>query len=83
MSDEEILAVVREHCVRVLKVDPARVTPEARLRIELDADSLDLAELHVSMEERCGPIPRETLARAQTVGDLLEQVRELVREPAR
>ncbi|TDE48028.1 acyl carrier protein [Nonomuraea mesophila] len=70
--------VVREHCVQILKVDPARVTGDALLREDLEADSLDLAELHVALEERWGSLPRETLADVRTVDDVIAKARVLL-----
>ncbi|MFG6195841.1 phosphopantetheine-binding protein [Nonomuraea sp. JJY05] len=75
MSDEEILAVVRDRCVSILKVHPSRVTLDARLREDLEADSLDLAELHVAMEDTWGPMPHETLAGVCTIADVLTRAR--------
>ncbi|MGW0192468.1 acyl carrier protein [Nonomuraea sp. NPDC003201] len=75
MSDEEILTVVRDRCVSILKVHPSRVTPDARLREDLEADSLDLAELHVAMEDTWGPMPRETLVGVRTIADVLTRAR--------
>ncbi|TDC88032.1 acyl carrier protein [Nonomuraea deserti] len=78
MSEDDIATVVREHCVRILKVDPGRVTGDALLREDLEADSLDLAELHVALEDRWGPLPRETLADVRTVGDVIAKARLLL-----
>ncbi|MER6002039.1 phosphopantetheine-binding protein [Nonomuraea angiospora] len=75
MSDEEILTVVRDRCVSILKVHPSRVTLDARLREDLEADSLDLAELHVAMEDAWGPMPRETLVGVRTIADVLTRAR--------
>ncbi|MEO3796783.1 acyl carrier protein [Nonomuraea sp. B10E15] len=79
MGEDDIATVVREHCVRILKVDPGRVTVDALLREDLEADSLDLAELHVALEDRWGPLPRETLADVRTVGDVIARARLLLR----
>ncbi|MFI9846186.1 acyl carrier protein [Nonomuraea sp. NPDC051941] len=75
MSDEEILTVVRDRCVSILKVHPSRVTLDARLREDLEADSLDLAELHVAMEDTWGPMPREALVGVRTIADVLARAR--------
>ncbi|GAA1650784.1 hypothetical protein GCM10009733_054780 [Nonomuraea maheshkhaliensis] len=80
MSDEEITTLVRERCASILKVHPSRVTEDARLREDLEADSLDLAELHVVLEEEWGPMPREALADVRTVGDVVVRARELAAE---
>jgi acyl carrier protein len=45
---------VREIIVDLLGVDPAQITPEARFREDLEADSLDLVELMMAMEEEFG-----------------------------
>jgi acyl carrier protein len=45
---------VREIIVDLLGVDPAQITPEARFREDLEADSLDLVELIMAMEEEFG-----------------------------
>ncbi|GAA3579105.1 hypothetical protein GCM10022419_070700 [Nonomuraea rosea] len=77
MSDEEIVAMVRDRCVSIMEIHPSRVGLDARLKEDLDADSLDLAELHVSLEEVWGPLPRETFAAAKTIGDVVARAREL------
>ncbi|UBU08691.1 acyl carrier protein [Nonomuraea gerenzanensis] len=78
MSEEDIVTVVRERCAEILKVDPSRVTEGALLREDLEADSLDLAELHIALEDSWGPLPRETLADVRTVGDVLAKARLLL-----
>ncbi|MEV3989927.1 cytochrome P450 [Streptomyces sp. NPDC049837] len=41
-------------CARVMSVAPEAVVPEARLVADLEADSLDIAELTAALEERFG-----------------------------
>ena len=42
-----------KHCaVEVLQVEPDKVTPEANFADDLDADSLDLVELVMALEEQ-------------------------------
>ena len=53
MSDE-IFDRFRKCCVDVLSVDDAKVTLEARFGDDLDADSLDLVELVMALEEEFG-----------------------------
>lgn len=52
MSDtfSEIKAII----VDLLGVDEAKVSPEARFREELEADSLDLVELIMAFEDKFG-----------------------------
>ena len=61
--------------VEVLQVDPAQVTKEARFGDDLDADSLDLVELVMALEEAFDiEIPEEDLEGVETVGQAYELV---------
>ena len=51
MERDEAMAALREVAVEVLSVDPDAVTEEARFKEDLDADSLDLVELVMRLEE--------------------------------
>lgn len=50
MSDD-ILERFRKCAVEILSVDAEQVTPEAKFGDDLDADSLDLVELVMGLEE--------------------------------
>lgn len=53
-------------------VDPSDVKPEARIQKDLGADSLDILQLLMKLEDNYGyTIPDEELARFETVGDVL------------
>ena len=59
-----------------LAVKPEKVTPEADLRTDLGADSLDLMELSSSLEEEFGiRIPEADEKTIQTYGDAVRYVR--------
>ena len=61
--------------VDLLGVDESKVTPEARFREELDADSLDLAELIMASEaEFGGEISAEDAPKIPTVSDAVNDV---------
>ena len=49
--DEELYARFRNCAVEVLSVDAGKVVPEAKFGDDLDADSLDLVELVMALEE--------------------------------
>ncbi len=69
MEREEALVALREVAVEVLSVDAAAVTEEARFKEDLDADSLDLVELVMGLEERFDiAVPEEDLEGVTTVG---------------
>lgn len=61
--------------VDTLGSDPEKVTPEATLADDLDADSLDAVELNMALEETYGvSIPDEKLPEMKTVQDIFDFV---------
>ena len=66
---------VREIIVELLGVDPSRVVPSARFREELEADSLDLVELIMAIEEEFGgEISDEEAQKITTVGEAVTYI---------
>ena len=62
--------------VEVLQVSPEQVTPEAKFADDLDADSLDLVELVMALEEAFDiEVPEEELEGIETVGQAFELVK--------
>ncbi len=62
---------VKEVIVEQLGVDPERVKLEASFIDDLGADSLDIVELVMAMEEEFGiEIPDEDAEKLKTVGDV-------------
>jgi acyl carrier protein len=49
--DQELFARFKKCAVEVLSVDADAVVPEAKFGDDLDADSLDLVELVMALEE--------------------------------
>ena len=75
MTREEVTALVREHLAEELEVDIGRITEQSRFKEDLDADSLDLYELVMELEDRYGiSVPEEDAARIGTVGDAVDFV---------
>jgi acyl carrier protein len=68
---------VKEIIVDLLNVDEAKVTPEARFREDLEADSLDLVELIMAFEDKFGgEISDEDAQKISTVGDVVKYINE-------
>ncbi|HEV2069845.1 MAG TPA: acyl carrier protein [Acidimicrobiales bacterium] len=65
----------RECAVEVLQVKPEQVTMDANFSEDLDADSLDLVELVMALEEAFEiEVPEEDLEGIDTVGQAFEMV---------
>jgi acyl carrier protein len=54
MDNAEAFDKFKQCAVEVLQVEPDKVTREARFADDLDADSLDLVELVMALEEQFG-----------------------------
>jgi acyl carrier protein len=61
--------------VQVLAVEPGQITRDAKFADDLDADSLDLAELVMALEDEFDiTVEEEELADIATVGDAVDMV---------
>jgi acyl carrier protein len=75
MDRPEILGVVTDLAVEVLSVEPPAVTEVARFKEDLDADSLDLVEFVMALEERFDiAVPESDLEGVTTVGEAVSLV---------
>ena len=75
MTREEVLQRIREHLAEELEVDADRIDEDTRFKEDLEADSLDLVELVMELEDRYGVrIPDEEAAKILTVGQAADFV---------
>ena len=72
MAKEEIFDKLKELVVDQLGVEEDEVTMEASMQDDLGADSLDLVDLVMSVEEEFGvKVADEDLENIKTVGDIV------------
>jgi acyl carrier protein len=73
MSDtfEEVKVIIKD----ILGADDEKITPEARFREELEADSLDLVELIMAFEDKFGAeISDDDAQKIVSVGDVVKYI---------
>jgi acyl carrier protein len=77
MNRDEVFNLVRDHLAEELEIDSGRIGEQTRFKEDLDADSLDLYELVMELEDRYGiSVSEEQAARIETVGDAVAFVLE-------
>ena len=75
MNRDELMGKVREHLSQELEVDPGEIEETTRFREDLDADSLDLYELVMELEDAYGVrVAEEDAAEIETVGQAIDFV---------
>jgi acyl carrier protein len=74
-SREEVVETMKDVLASELGVDADKVTPDARFKEDLDADSLDLVEVVLALEEKFGiEISDDQIAGVKTVGEAADLV---------
>ena len=77
MADKPIDQRVKDIIVEQLGVKPDQVTPEAKFIEDLGADSLDIVELIMALEEEFGiEVPDEQAEKLLNVGDVIKYIEE-------
>lgn len=68
---DQVIAIVSEK----LRVEKGKIKAESSFMNDLDADSLDMAELLIKLEETFDiPIPDEEAQKIKTVGDAVKYI---------
>jgi acyl carrier protein len=75
LSREEVMEKVRQHLASELEVDPVKIGDATRFADDLEADSLDLYELVMELEDTYGiKVSEDEASRIETVGDAVDFV---------
>ncbi len=74
-SRDEVFERIKEVLTERLSVEEADINEEANFQEDLDADSLDLVEMIMELEDQFGiKIPDEDAQKIQTVGQAVDYV---------
>lgn len=75
MDRDAVFTTLKAAAVEVLGVDESAVTETARFKDDLDADSLDLVEFVMALEEQLDiSVPEEELEGVETIGQALDLI---------
>jgi acyl carrier protein len=75
LDRDQVMTKVREHLATELEVSEDEIAEGTRFREDLDADSLDLYELVMELEDTYGiKVSEEEAAKINTVGDAVDFV---------
>jgi len=75
VNRDEVFTLIRDHLVAELELPADKVTETARFKEDFDADSLDLYELVMELEDEYGiSVSEQEAGRINTVGDAIDFV---------
>jgi acyl carrier protein len=79
VTRDEIFTLIQKRLAELIECEPEKIELTTRLEEDLEADSLDLVELAMALEEELSlEIPDEELEGIRTVGDAVDFVAERV-----
>ena len=83
MTKDEILQRIVDILVKTFDLDPALVVPQARLREDLDIDSIDAVDLIVQLKPLLGrSLQPDAFKSVRTVQDIVDVLYGLIRDQA-
>ncbi len=79
MTTQDIFQTLKTTLIEDFELDPAAITPEARLNEDLDLDSIDAVDMIIKIQELTGcKVSPEDFKQVRTVGDVERVVEQLV-----
>ena len=76
---EDVFDMLKNTLVEQFELDPAKITPEARLSEDLDLDSIDAVDMVIKLQELTGrKVSPEDFKSVRTVGDVQRVIEKLL-----
>ena len=73
----DVFERIREMLAEQLEIEPEKITMESDILEDFEADSLDVVDMVMSLEDEVGiEIPDEQVENLRTVGDVVRYVEE-------
>jgi acyl carrier protein len=83
MLPQDVFKTLKDTLVEQFDIDPAKVTPEARLAEDLDLDSIDAVDMIIKLQEMTGrKVSPEDFKSVRTVADVQQVIEKLLANPA-
>ncbi|MBU3828451.1 MAG: acyl carrier protein [Candidatus Lactobacillus pullistercoris] len=77
MSEEEIFNKIKKLIAENFEIDEEKITENTNFKNDLDADSIDLVEFILQLEDEFGSeIPDEEAEKINTVGDAVAYIKD-------
>ncbi|HEY1992117.1 MAG TPA: acyl carrier protein [Gammaproteobacteria bacterium] len=81
MRPQDVFQTLKDTLVEQFDLDPAKITPEARLAEDLDLDSIDAVDMIIKLQEMTGrKVSPEDFKSVRTVADVQHVVERLLAE---
>lgn len=81
MTPQDIFHTLKDTLVNEFELDPAAVTPEARLNEDLDLDSIDAVDMIIKVQELTGcKVSPDDFKQVRTVGDVERVIARLLEQ---
>jgi acyl carrier protein len=83
MLPQDVFKTLKDTLVEQFDIDPAKITPEARLAEDLDLDSIDAVDMIIKLQEMTGrKVSPEDFKSVRTVADVQQVIEKLLANPA-
>jgi acyl carrier protein len=83
MLPQDVFKTLKDTLVEQFDIDPAKITPQARLAEDLDLDSIDAVDMIIKLQEMTGrKVSPEDFKSVRTVADVQQVIEKLLAAPA-
>jgi acyl carrier protein len=81
MRPQDAFQTLKDTLIEQFDLDPAKITPEARLNEDLDLDSIDAVDMIIKLQELTGrKVSPEDFKNVRTVADVQHVIEKLLAE---